>query len=921
MKHGKQIVLTAPFTEMIDHAGYFIQMGMASIPIWMEWVMDKKYPEWRNVKRFKDNPSLLRLALNFLLRSNPVIGNIFGKTPATFHMPMATRLEQEKSKHSTWRPLRKTLLRRRNHLPKQSAFWVLLFLVWNASSMPARSQTNEQAGYLLSPQDIVNILDAPQPPDLVVSPTFDVVALLQRQNLPAIGELALPMHRLAGMRINPRNSTPWKSPPVISISLLPIDSTSTSETRVLAPRGTKLGWVQFSPSGSHLSYAVIRDTGVELWVINLATRTPRPLTDASLNATWGNPCEWLADSSGVLCRFRMSARGAPPVAPKQPAGPNIQEHNGKPAKLRSFQDLLENQLEEELFAYHFTNQIATVELSTGRRSAIGSPGVFSRVHGAPDSDHILVERLTRPFSRTVPADRFSKSIEVWNRDGSIVSVVAAPVSDTVPVGGVRTGQRAHQWNPTESATLVWAEALDDGDPRIDVTHRDSVRFHRAPFDGTPTEIYRTEFRLTDISWTQSGTALVSEFDRKTRWTRSWILDAITREARRLFDRSAEDIYSHPGRPLLLPGNKQRRASILEHNNNIYLAGRGASPQGDYPFIDRLDLDTLATERIFQAKDNSYERVVSVLDPSGTLLLTRHESQTEPPNYVVRNVRSDTQRSVTNYTDPAPILRTATRQLLTYERNDGVTLSATLFLPPNYKQGEQLPLLIWAYPREFTNREAASQVRGSQHRFTELRGASHLFLLTQGYAIIDGPSMPIIGDGETANDKFIEQLVSSASAVIDTVVDLGVADRDRIIIGGHSYGAFMAANLLAHSDLFQAGIARSGAYNRTLTPFGFQNERRTFWQAKDIHSKISPFFHVSKLEEPLLLIHGEIDDNAGTFPIQSERMFSALKGHGTTVRYVTLPYESHTYSARESILHVITEMLRWCDKHIGPSVAN
>ena len=835
-------------------------------------------------------------------------------------MPMPPPLQQPKSKHSTWQTLRKTLLRTRNHLLTQLTLWVLLVSVWDAP-IQTQSQTDDQRGYLLPPQNIVSILDAPRPPNIVVSPTLDIVALLQRQNLPTIGELALPMHRLAGMRINPRNSTPWKSPSAISIALLPIDTTSTSEIRVLAPRGTKLGWAQFSPSGSHLSYAVIRDTGVELWVIDLSTGTPRPLTDASLNATWGAPCEWLADSSGVLCRFRMSARGAPPVAPNFSDGPNIQEHNGLPAQLRSFQDLLENRIEEELFIYHFTSQISTVELSTGRRSAIGAPGIYSRVQGAPDSHHMLVETIQRPFSRAVPANRFSKSLEVWDRNGSIRSVFDSPIADTVPIGGVRSGQRAHQWNPSESATLVWTEALDNGDPKVEVTHRDSIRFHRAPFEGTATEFFRTEFRLTDIAWTQSGTALISEFDRKTRWTRSWLLDAITHEARQLFNRSTEDIYSHPGRPLRLPGNGQRRTSILEHNNDIYLTGPGASPRGDYPFVDRLNLDTLVTERIFQAVENSYERVVTVLNPNGNVLLTRYESQTEPPNYVIRNVPSNTQLSITNHTDPAPLLRNATRQLLTYERNDGVALSATLFLPPNYRQGERLPVLIWAYPREFTSRQAASQMRGSQHRFTEFHGASHLFLLTQGYAVVDGPSMPIIGSGETANDTFVEQLVASASAVIDTVVGLGVADRDRIIIGGHSYGAFMAANLLAHTDLFQAGIARSGAYNRTLTPFGFQNERRTFWQAQDVYTQMSPFFHASKIEEPLLLIHGELDDNSGTFPIQSERMFTALKGHGTTVRYVTLPHESHTYSARESILHVISEMLRWCDKHVGLSASN
>ena len=794
---------------------------------------------------------------------------------------------------------------------------LLVGLLGIATSAAAQSGPPGHTGYLSPPQEIVDILDAPPTPSVLVGPSRDVIVLIEQRSMPPIGWLARPLERLAGYRIDPRNSGPWRAPEISALTIRGLEAGGAEEAvRVEAPRGTTLGWPAFSPDGSHLSYAVIRDTGIELWVVDLAAGRPRALTGASLNAAWGNPCEWLFDSSGVLCRFRQSARGAPPSPPRQPGGPNIQEHAGGRAPVRTYQDLLSNPYDEALFEYHFTSQIETVTLATGTRTAIGEPGLYARASGAPDSGHVLVESLQRPFSWLVPASRFARSVEVWTPGGDAVTAATLPLADAVPIGGVPTGPRGHRWNPTAPATLVWSEAQDGGDPKADVPHRDYLYSLKAPFDGEPSELTRTEYRFSGIAWTADGTTLVSEFDRPTRWTRTALLDVGGDEPRPLFDRSAEDRYGDPGFPMRHPGSGTAGATILQDGDSIYLSGAGASPEGDRPFVDRLDLRTLQSERLFRTKPGSYETAVTVLSEDGGSLLTRREGKTEPPNYFVRDTASGTPVALTDFSDPTPILRQIEKQLITYQRADGVGLSATLYLPPSYREGDKPPMLLWAYPREYTNPDAASQVSGSPHRFTTLRGANHLLLLTQGYAILDGPTMPIVGEGETANDTYIEQLVSSAAAAIDAVVELGVADRNRIAVGGHSYGAFMTANLLAQSDLFQAGIARSGAYNRSLTPFGFQNERRTFWEAQHIYAAMSPFFHAEKVNEPILLLHGEIDNNSGTFPMQSERFYQALKGHGATVRYVTLPHESHGYAARESVLHVVAEMLRWCDTHLG-----
>ena len=788
--------------------------------------------------------------------------------------------------------------------------------VWTgATSTIAQDASDPAETYARPPQVIVDILDAAPPPQVVVSPARDTIALTERPSMPSILALAAPMHRLAGFRINPRSKTPWRAPQIGRIALVSVDDGTTHE--IVAPLGTTLGWVTYSPDGRYLSYSIIRDTGVELWVAETASGRPRAVTSASLNATQGDPCQWLPDSNGVMCRFLPSARGAPPDQPRVPGGPNVQTHEGGSAPVRTYQDLLSSPYDEALFDYHFASQLGTVQLETGRRTDIGEPGLFEKTALAPDGQHILVVRWQRPFSRLVPANRFPKSVEVWNLDGSAVSPLAdLPLADAVPIGGVPTGPRGHRWDRSKPATVVWAEALDAGDPRTQVGHRDRVMSLAAPFAEPPDEIIRTEFRFWSISWTSGGVALIEERDRPTRWTRTWLHHSEAGETRRLWDRSIEDRYRDPGSPVRWPGGGQGGLVIGQEGNAILLSGRGASDEGDRPFVDRLDLTSLEVERLFRTDDTHYETLVAPLTADGQVLLTRRESATTPPNYVVRDLTSDEILPLTDYADPAPLLRQVEKRLIGYERQDGVALSATLYLPPGHRDGQRLPLLIWAYPREYTSAAAASQVSGSVNRFTIVRGASHLALLTQGYAILDGPTMPIIGQGETANDTYVDQLVSSAAAAVDAVVEMGVAHRDRIAIGGHSYGAFMAANLLAHSDLFKAGIARSGAYNRTLTPFGFQNERRTFWERPDIYSEMSPFFHADKVNEPVLLMHGEVDDNSGTFPMQSERFYMALKGHGATVRYVTLPYESHGYAARESVFHAVSEMLSWCDRYIG-----
>ncbi len=767
-----------------------------------------------------------------------------------------------------------------------------------------------QEPYKLPPRVIVDILDTPPLPVASVSPDRQWMLLLEQRSMPTIAELAQPMLRLAGNRINPRTTGPQLPGPITGLVLKRV--ADGSERRIAVPAPAALSFISWSPDSRTIAFVQTRDSGLALWVADAATGQTRSLTSAVLNATSGSPCQWMPGASKLLCEFIPDDRGPAPVAPQTPVGPTTQETRGRAAPAPTYEDLLKNANDEQQFDYYFTAQLALVDVATGARTPLGKPAIFGNVDVAPGGEYVLVSRTVRPYSYLVPDALFPKSIEIWNARGDVVrSLAQVPTGEGIPIRGVRPGPRAISWQPGVPATLVWAEALDEGDPKNRVVHQDRIVRLTAPFTDTPLAMLQLEKRYAGIVWDSAGLALLNEFDRERRWVKTWLVDTHRNAGPvLLWDRSVEDRYADPGTPLLRGGSQR---SLIRSGDWIYLVGAGASPQGERPFLDRVNLVTKKTERLWRADTVHYESVVALLDDAGRSFVTRRESRTEPPNYFVHNSRT-TLRALTAFKDPAPQLTGIQKRLVTYTREDGVPLSGTLYLPPGYTPGTRLPVVMWAYPTEFASATAAGQVSAAPNRFNIIRGPSHLFFLTQGYAVFDDPKMPIIG-GDTANNHYVEQLVMNARAAVKAVVDAGVADPDRIGVGGHSYGAFMTANLLAHSDLFRAGIARSGAYNRTLTPFGFQNEERTFWQARDVYLRMSPFVYADSINEPILMTHGEADNNSGTFPINSERLFAAIKGLGGTARLVMLPNEAHGYVGRESVLHTLAEMIEWFDRYV------
>jgi dipeptidyl aminopeptidase/acylaminoacyl peptidase len=789
-----------------------------------------------------------------------------------------------------------------------------------------------ELAYQKPSKEILDILNAPAPPALGVNPTKTYATLSQAERYPSIAEVSQPMLRLAGMRINPRINGLHLAPSSFAIMLVRL--ADGVKIPVSLPPNARAGSLRWSDDGKQFAFANSTASGIDLWIGDPTTGKTRNIDGLKLNAVLGDPIEWLPDSRTLLVKAIPSGRGPAPVEATVPIGPSVQESLGKAGPVPTYEDMLKNPHDEDLYEYYATAQLAKVDAATGAITRLGQPGLLETVTPSPDGMNILVTREHRPFSYLHPAHEFPKEVEIWNPSGAMVYKVASlPLPARVPLGGVESGPRQFRWIANQPASLMWVEALDGGNPKEKVPHRDRLLAIKAPFKGDPSEIFKTEQRFSGIEFGKNF-ALVEDYDRNTRILRTLEIDPSkpSPDAKLVWSRNQQDRYKDPGRPVErrslggrggafgFPGaGGDAESMLVQSGDSILLIGQGASPQGDRPFLDRYNIATGQSERLFHSAETNYETVDAVLDDQGTRFITRRESPTQPPNFYLHNGASE--KALTDFKDPAPQLRRIKKQLVTYQRPDGVPLSFNLYLPPDYKPGTRLPAVLWAYPREFNDADTAGQVSGSLQRFTTITGYSELFFLLEGYAVLDDAAMPVVGTPETVNNTYVEQIVADAKAAIDKAAEMGVVDPDRVGVGGHSYGAFMTANLLTHSNLFRAGIAESGAYNRTLTPFGFQTERRSFWEAQDIYLKMSPFLLADKIKVPVLLIHGEADDNTGTFPIQSERMYEAIRGNGGIVRLVFLPDEAHGYRAKETIEHVLWEKSRWFDKYVknaGPS---
>lgn len=782
------------------------------------------------------------------------------------------------------------------------------------------SAVSAQSTYQTPPAAIADLVNAPSTPAVTFSKDGSFMLLLERTESPSIEDLAQPELRIAGLRINPSTSGPSRAGGSINLK---IKKTATGEEIQVTglPSPAKMSGFTFSMDERYLAFTQTEAKGISLWVVDLSTYTAKAVTGPILNQVLGNSMAWLADNS-LLIKAVNPARGKVPSAPVAPAGPTIQETSGKAAPSRTYQDLLANPHDEALFAYFMDSQLMHIKLD-GSSTAVGKPAMIKSMVLSPDKNYLLVESIQKPFSYLVPADRFPYTVEIWSSQGAVLKTLAQlPLDEVRPTGFDATvsGIRNVNWRADAPATLYWAEAQDKGDPKIKVAERDIVFTLMAPFTGEKQKLVGTAMRFGGISWSDDNFALLSERWSAGRTEKVSVFQPGNpgQASRTIIERSSDDLYNDPGSPLLMDNAYGRK--VLHRNGElVFMTSEGGSLEGSMPFLSTFNTNTKEQKILWRSQAPYYERVTKVLDKEGSLLITLKESTDMSPNYWLLNTKKRVSpKQITAFADPYPTLKGIKKQLITYPRKDGLNLSAVLYTPEGYDPSRdgRLPVLMWAYPREYKSAADAAQVRGSKYTFTRLSWGSPLYWVTRGYAIMDQTEMPIVGEGEMEpNDFFIEQLVANAEAAINKVVEMGVGDRSRIAVGGHSYGAFMTANLLSHTQLFAAGIARSGAYNRTLTPFGFQYEQRSYWEAPEVYFNMSPFSFADQVKTPILLIHGEADNNSGTFPIQSERYYNALKGHGATTRLVLLPHESHGYAAKESILHTLWEMDSWLEKYV------
>jgi len=779
----------------------------------------------------------------------------------------------------------------------------------------------DAASYQTPPKAVADLLLAKPTPGVSIAGKATWLLLSERNSYPTVEELGQPEMRVAGLRLNPNNFSLSRQNFINNFTLKNIKEGKEYPVTGL-PATVLAGSVNWSPSETKIAFTNTTGSQVDIYIIDVATKKATKVNKRPVNAILGQAYSWVDDNT-ILYKATTQPASAAPKKPITPKGPTVQQNLGKAAPSPTYQDLIKSPYDEQVFAFYATAQL--IQNKNGIETTIGKPAILSSFILSPDKKYLLQRAIQKPFSYLVTSNGFPSTVSITDLTGKTIKVVAElPSTEGTPSGYDNTQNvpRNFDWRDDEAATLTWAMPLDSGLIRKNVEYHDAVYSLSAPFTGNAKELFKTKMRYAGTTWGNENLALVQEISRTKQMGRISRYNSATGTLETLYERNQTDAYNNPGVPVMAKNSFGRNVVITIDNGTKILMNNpiGSSPKGDLPFLAKFDLQTKKNEIIWRSTEGKFESVVDVLDANKLSLLTRKESQTEVPNYYLKDLMLRiADRPITYFTNPYPALEGVIKEKVKYKRADGVDLTGDLYLPKGYDKSKDgpLPLIIWAYPREFNSAADAAQVRGSKDRFTALSWGSPIYYVTQGYAVLDNAEMPIVATSadKKPNDDFVAQLKLNAQAAINAIADMGVGDRNRVAVGGHSYGAFMTANLLAHTNLFKAGIARSGAYNRTLTPFGFQAEDRTYWQAPQMYYEMSPFSYADKIKTPILLIHGEADDNTGTFPINSERLFAAIKGNGGTVRFVYLPYEAHGYRGKENILHTLWEQYQWLEKYV------
>ena len=798
---------------------------------------------------------------------------------------------------------------------------LLLFLFFCFSLNIAVAQEN--LTYQKPSASIMALADYERAPSVNMDSKKEYMLLTYRSTYKTLDDLNQDEMRLGGLRINPVTNIASATNYISNLKIRKI--TDKVETQVSGlPENPRITFINWSQNEKKIAFTNTISTGVELWVIDVISASAKKLTAANLNANLGSPFNWMKDNETLLVKMIPKNRPASIDSKKDlPKGPTVSSSDGSKSQNRTYPDLLKNKTDETNFENLMTSEIYKVSLS-GKLDFFKGSDLYAGESFSPDGNYLMITTIQKPFSYIVPYSRFPLKTVVYDAAGKEVKVVnEVPLNEVIPKGfsSVRKGKRSLGWRTDKPATWAYVTALDEGDQAKKVDFRDEVFSWDAPFTNNPKSLIKTQQRYAGVIWGNENLAVIYDDWYDTRNQKTYLINPSdsSQAPKIISDRNSQDIYSDPGN-FETKRNEYNRYVLAVENNNAYLIGDGFTKDGQFPFIDEFNLGTLKPKRLYTStfKDKK-EDLLSIEDFKKGDVLVQIQSKTDYPNYYFRNLKSKKLTQITNFKNPFESIKNVYKEVIKYKRKDGIDLSGTLYLPEGYdriKKSEKLPLLIWAYPEEYKDKSSAGQSNKNPNEFTFPSYGSFIYWVTKGYAVLDDASFPIIGEGTTEpNDTFMTQLVDDAAAAIDAVDKLGYINRKKCAIGGHSYGAFMTANLLTHSDLFACGIARSGAYNRTLTPFGFQSEQRNYWDIPTIYNEMSPFMNADKMKTPLLLVHGDADNNPGTFTLQSERYFQALKNLGAPVRLVLLPKEAHSYVAKENILHLLWEQDQFLEKYL------
>ena len=784
-------------------------------------------------------------------------------------------------------------------------------------------KSQENYSYQRPPKEILELVDVSLPPRVLIDENKKFMIHLYRDSYKSIIELSDPEIKLAGLRLNPNSNSRSRTNYYNNVMISKMDQIDKSAKQIKGlPKNPKLANIKWSPDQTKIAMTNTKEEGVELWFIDLEKLTAKKLTGPKLNASLGDVITWYQDSKNILAKFKL--KNSPDIidgVDVVPTGPIISSNDGKKAQNRTYQDLLKNEVDEKNFETLARSVLSKVSLK-GKTKLLAKKNLYHEIDFSPDGKFILISIIQKPFSYLVPYYRFPMKYAIYSSKGKELTVLhEVPLIEDLPKGfmAVRTGPRNFSWRSDRPSDLIFVEALDGGNPEKDIKYRDEIFEIGYPFKQNKVSLLKTINRFYRIDWCNDTLALGYDYWWNTRNTKTYVFSPSNsnKKPKIIIDRNYQDRYNDPG-SFVKRRNFYGKLILAVNENNLFLMGDGFRDDGQFPFIDKVDLNSLKKVRLYESSFKDKKEDLLDFEVDNNMILTRIESASEYPNYFFRDLKTDSLTKITNFENPFLSIMDVSKEVIEYKRSDGIDLSATLYLPKGYdiNKKQKLPMIMWAYPREFKDNKSASQITQNKNEFTFPYWGSPIYWLTRGYVVLDDVSFPIIGEGDTQpNDNFRKQLVDNASSAINRVYELGYIDKEKVAIGGHSYGAFMVANLLSHSKLFAAGIARSGAYNRTLTPFGFQSEERNYWEAPDTYYNMSPFMHAEKVKTPLLLIHGVEDNNSGTYPLQSQRYFNALKGLGATTRLVMLPKESHSYRAKESIMHMLWEQDRWLEKYV------